>query len=56
MPVLEVLTVAGILFNSTMLTAIYFKLGNHDEKHKQHERRLEAIENVIHIDRRKKNA
>lgn len=33
-----------LMFNSGMLTAIYFKLGKHEERHRNHEFRLTLIE------------
>lgn len=41
---LELLTLLGILFNTGILTAIYYKMGAFEEKHKSHENRLTLLE------------
>jgi len=41
---LEAIQLSLTLFSSGILTAIYFKLGTHTEKHKSHERRLDILE------------
>ena len=44
MTLVEMLTLVGTLLNTGILTSIYYKLGKHDEKHKNHENRLTALE------------
>lgn len=45
--IVEALTVLGTAVNTGLLLRIYFMLGQHDQKHESHERRLTLIEERI---------
>lgn len=49
MTVIETLTMAFTTLNTGILTAIYYKLGLHAQKHVDHERRLEFIEGALNV-------
>lgn len=49
MTVIETLILVGTMLNTSILTAIYYKLGSHAQKHIDHERRLEFIEGALNV-------